>query len=83
MMSQKQIAKAIKAFVKENYGEDEANHPSWDIKALAAHLEGIAAPLRNDAVGLLREHVSAHKPSPERNMRTITLFNQMGVTSHA
>lgn len=37
-MDAKEQAKLIKQFVKENYGESEADNPSWDIISLAEYL---------------------------------------------
>lgn len=31
--------KIIYEWVKENYGESEADNPSWDIEALAKHIQ--------------------------------------------
>ena len=39
------IKKAIKAFIKKNYGESEANNPSYDIDKLAA---AIATAITNN-----------------------------------
>ena len=38
IMSEKELAKSIKEWVKYNFGESEADDPSWDINALAHHL---------------------------------------------
>lgn len=33
-----QLALIIKQFVKENYGDNEADNPSWDIDALSLYI---------------------------------------------
>lgn len=37
-MTEKQLAGAIKEWVGKNYGSQEADNPSWNIKKLAAHI---------------------------------------------
>lgn len=37
-MDEKELRKIIKNFVKENYGESEADNPSWNIQALAKYI---------------------------------------------
>lgn len=39
-MNTKKISQTIKDFVQEQYGQDEANNPSWDIEALAKRIAG-------------------------------------------
>jgi hypothetical protein len=43
---------AIYNFVVENFGESEANDPSWDIGALANHLEGLSIEVDGESVEL-------------------------------
>lgn len=41
-LTTKATATSIKQWVSKAYGEEEAAHPSWNIKALAKHLTGEA-----------------------------------------
>jgi hypothetical protein len=43
---------AIYNWVAENFGESEANDPSWDIGALASHLEGLPIEVDGEQVKL-------------------------------
>ena len=37
-MDKKQISELIKRFVRINYGKQESDNPSWDIKLLADYI---------------------------------------------